>query len=168
MPLRDPIPEGPRLPTATESKKKAIDNLSDASIEIMHFLQKTFGSEIGGTRRAIDWLIENQHRMSPDVFAECSEVLVVHEAEIILAAEERIRKAGGSVLPPVDQGTDVIDLTGSGSATDNPRVPQEPDQTTDVVDLTVEDDYARLKANQKAGKYVGKFKPFGKRDKDDL
>lgn len=36
----------------------------------------------------------------------------------------------------------VIDLTGG--------------QETEVVD-----DYERLKANQKAGKYVGKFKPFG-------
>lgn len=162
------MPIGPRLPTSNEAKKVVIDNMLEASKEMMRFLQVKFGSEIGGTRRAIDWLVEQQDRMDLRVFEECSELLVIHEADILLDQERRIREAGGGVAPPIDQSTDVIDLTGSGSAIDNPMVPQEPDQTTDVVDLTVEDDYARLKANQKAGKYVGKFKPFGKRDKDDL
>lgn len=134
----------------------------------MRFLQKTFGSEIGGTRRAIDWLVENQHRMSPDVFAECSEVLVIHEAEIILAAEERIRKAGGGVLPPIDQGTDVIDLTGSGSSTDNPRIPAESDQKTDVVDLTADGSVDRQAPGYKPGRRKKVLSPFGSYYKDEL
>lgn len=144
-----------------------MSKVTDQARYVLEFLQKTYGSHEGGTRAAIDWLVDNQDRLALDVFNEVSELLVTHEAWLSMTAQERLDdqlQTGSSpgVLAEVDQTTPVIDLTGSsGSGATNPRVIEPVDQSTPV------DDYSRLKANQKSGKYVGKFKPFG-RSRDEM
>jgi len=145
---------------------------------VLNMIQKRFGSDSQGVIDAQDWLISRPREVSPAMYDQLAAFLAAWDAR--RQNIDRGRKISGSVWwgsrdrpvwnPPAgpDQSTPVVDLTGSGSNSGSGS-----SSGPTVIDLTggqeteVVDDYERLKANQKAGKYVGKFKPFGSH-KDEL
>lgn len=142
-------------------------NMSMETKALLKFIQDKFGSDSQGVIDAQDWLISRPREVSPTSYNQLAEFFAAWDARRQnLDLGRKLAKSiwwgsKGYNPPPIPDGAPVIDLTGSGSGSSSlpPVIDLTGGQDTDVVDE--EDDYARLKANQKAGKYVGKFKPFG-------
>lgn len=148
---------------------KMISAMSMEAKAVLNMIQKRFGSDSQGIIDAQDWLISRPREVSPAMYNQLAEYLAAWDAR--RQNIDRGRAVSKSAWwgardsvwnPPPDQSTPVIDLTGTGSNSGSGS-----SSGPTVIDLTggqetdVVDDYERLKANQKAGKYVGKFKPFG-------